>query len=250
MVATMDANSAAPRPELWLVRHGETEWSRDHRHTSFTDLPVQERMRPEILAPPKENPDGKALNSSSYDALMRLSTLDDCIQDALTTRDRIADEIEGILAANKEDLSAVESVAETEDGLGTVEAAVTAEKRRVVAARRRRDELQANIEYRRENMQTGRDRQAEADTSLLEQRAKCAQNKSLIEKTIEDITGQRRRVCEDLLRIFPIEPVPGKALAFTIRGLLLPNSVFDDVKEDVASAALGYVAQVVNILSP
>jgi broad specificity phosphatase PhoE len=24
--------------ELWVVRHGETEWSRDHRHTSVTDL--------------------------------------------------------------------------------------------------------------------------------------------------------------------------------------------------------------------
>lgn len=28
------------RPEVWLVRHGQTEWSRDGKHTSSTDLPL------------------------------------------------------------------------------------------------------------------------------------------------------------------------------------------------------------------
>lgn len=236
-------NFRHPLPQNCILFH-----LKDGIYTSFTDMPVADQSRGSDLAPPKETPEGP-LNSSSYDAIMRLNTLDDCIQDALATRDRLAQEIETILEDNRDTIEAVEQVPEAEERLRTVEAAVVAERRRVEATRRKVEEKKANTKRRRALIQEGQESQSDKELSLTEQRAKHAALKDSNDQIQDDIAGQRRRLCEDLQKVYPIEPVIGKSLLFTVRDLVLPNGEFEDVKEDMTAAALSYVAEMVTLLS-
>ena len=70
--------------EVWLVRHGETEWSRDHKHTSTTELPLTDvgeevaralaaklagrRLRPRAHQPAAARPAYRRAGRASRDA--------------------------------------------------------------------------------------------------------------------------------------------------------------------------------------
>jgi hypothetical protein len=219
----------------------------DGVYSNLTDLPPVET--PLQAAGQKATADGSALSSSSYDALMRLANLDECVQDALATREKLESQISYILQQNERSLNIASDAAAAQEKLALTKNYVTMERKRVRAAVKQKEELIASIKTRKEAMVQGRASQEKIRSHLPEAQERLVSSEHLLHQNAEEMKGQIRRIAEDLLAIYPIEPIPDKPLAFTIAGLALPNSSFEDIDREGVAAALGHTAHLVYLLS-
>lgn len=187
--------------------------------------------------------------TSTFDELMRLLNLDDCIQDALATREKLASQISSLLDKQKEDRQLLQSAAQAQDSLAATNRAVGTVQKQIKAAQTRRSELQASLRARRDAIRSGTLSQEKCQSHLNSARSNLASHVSLHQEAQRDLAGQIRRICEDILQIYPIESVPQKALSFNIHGLPLPNATSPSLDPATAAAALGHVAHVTQLLS-
>lgn len=219
----------------------------DGVYSNLTDLPPIEA--PLQAARQRATADGTVLSSSSYDTLMKLANLDECVQDALATREKLESQISSILQPKEGPLNVTSAAAESMEKLALTKNYVAMERKRVRAAVKRKEDLTASIKSRKEAMVQGRANQRKIQSHLPEAQERLVTSEHLLNKNSEEVKGQVRRIAEDLLTIYPIEPIPDKALAFTIAGLALPNSCFEDIDREVVAAALGHAAHLVYLLS-
>jgi hypothetical protein len=194
---------------------------------------------PNKMSDPRQAP---PIPTSSYNALMKLASLESSIDDAMETQRQIVGQINEILESIPEDRS---GLAEEEVVLADKYVAVQQRTNRL--AEKRRDELRSSLESRRAAMAEGRKVQANAEEDIRNNREKLAGSRDLVDSTEIQIHGQRRRICTELADIFPITPIPNAPpLSFEICSIPLPNSVYNaaiakSVSEDVLSASLGLV---------
>lgn len=198
--------------------------------------------------PPKKFPprQGHPQLTSSYNALMRLATLEHSIQDALATQDLLKKQINDLMASRSDERL---QVTEAEDKLRLTTKYVAAEQKAVKSSIEQIEQLNSSISDRRDMIIDGRSLMEKTDQDMNNALAKLSGDKEQCRKIKDDIRGQRRRICEDLNRIFKIEPLSdGKPLQFQIRGIHLPNAedygggMLTYAQEDELSAALGHVA--------
>lgn len=230
-----------PLPQNCVLFHLD-----DGIYTSFTDLAADDTPEPQLRTAQKSM---AVANTSSYDALMKLANLDECIQDALQTRLKLEADINVLLAKNKAACVSPEQIEMQKEKGNRTKHALTAEKKQVEQLRNKKAELQKSRERRKQVMtevvEVGK---AASDIPAVRQEA-AEVIRADIERLFDLSTGQIRRVCEELLQIYPIEAIKHRALQFTIRNIYLPNSVFDDTNRDEIAAALGYTGQLVRYLA-
>lgn len=230
-----------PLPQNCILLHLS-----DGIYTSFTDLPADTRSEVDHLIDHKE---GLRRPGAPFDALMQLANLDECIQDAVKVRMQLEDDINKIISDAH--LLGVDDdeISEPESDDPRTEAALTVEQKHLRQLTKRRDEKQESLTKRRKALTECHEELAKT-RRLIEERGKsCQEVENLLQQTDKDATGQVRRICEALLTIYPIEPIKGRTLQFTIRGIHLPNSNYNDTNRDEIAAALGFSAQLVHHLS-
>jgi len=233
-----------PFPQNCLLLHLS-----DGIYTGFTDLPLDEP----VLAAPLPSKQAHGLQStSSFDALMRLSNLDDCIQDALATRETLTTQISNLLEDQKQSLDAINASSQAEQNLASTNRSIATSRKLLKSAQSRRAELQRGLKIRRTAMTSENMEKEKEQTRLDSILANVTDRRTLLKTTKLEITGQTRRICEDLLAIYPIESFEQKPLSFTIRDLHLPNAASTSASEAdpaTTAAALGHVAHIVYLLS-
>lgn len=194
----------------------------------------------------------RTLPSSTFDSLLRLGKLDDSIQDALATRDRLAADLETLLRQHKSALEDRDRVAEADDRIKTISYARTLVGKQIAKARAQISEKRTSLSQRRELMQSDLKHRSGAFTSIRDSRTTALPaSRDELSALQTSIHAQRRRVASTLSDIYPITPLPGnKALCFKILDIHLPNSDdLDAVSAEHLAASLGYVAAIVERIS-
>ncbi|PGH03565.1 hypothetical protein GX51_03991 [Blastomyces parvus] len=235
-----------PLPTNCIVFHFQ-----DGVYTSLTDIPPVQQLPASVAtaAGGKASDDSHLQSTSSYDALMRLANLDDCIQDALATREKLESQINAILEKNHGAINTLSRKSQAIEKLSSVKRATASARKQLRQSKQHKEEIQRSLEARRDAMARGRASQEKTKSYLSEAQSSMSASEALLQKTTEDSMGQIRRICEDLHAIYPIEPIPEKPLAFTICSRALPNSTFEDMDKESIAAALGYTAHLVYLLS-
>ncbi|KAK6363266.1 hypothetical protein TWF730_000709 [Orbilia blumenaviensis] len=220
----------------------------DGCYTIFSEL--DPKLVKKYVAPrPTQRALAEAAESCSFDAILKLKNLEECIYDAMETQAHVEQQMESIASSNAAYLSNTRALGMESLELKDARKIVSRERKRLEALKKHRDALKESISGRKAAIDAGVENRVVAKLHL--QNAKLLLHQKVVEasNTVAAMGTRRKVILDYLTKIYPIEHIPEQPLNFTICNLHLPNEPPEGHNEDVIAAALGYVAHLVYLLS-
>ncbi|KAI8979721.1 UV radiation resistance protein and autophagy-related subunit 14-domain-containing protein [Mycotypha africana] len=193
----------------------------------------------------------RSKRSYTYNSLMKLNTLMECIFDTRKSADEIRESIQEILTEEERGFKLKRELSERRTELVEKEARIMKQKKA----------LKAKIQ----TLQSQKERLANFEMKLADSYKRCIinseelqenecileENSKMRQNVFRLLNRRKKELIADLFSIYPIEQKKSfdDSQQFSIRGLNLPNSVFDGQDEERIATALGFTAHLVSMLA-
>jgi len=191
-----------------------------------------------------------AKRSYTYDAIMRLNNIENCLIDMQRSRDDVMSNIGQILEKEKSKLVLQREKSSSLLRLSRYHTEIADQSKALEENRRRINTLRENIRSRRAALEEAKKRyQTGNDYLEMVVLKRIAVLSEALSKTSSKLYARQKELAADLLAIFPIEPAHTETFTFKILGVPLPNSVFTGCDDETVSTALGFASHLIHMLA-
>ncbi|KAF9912800.1 hypothetical protein EC991_008662 [Linnemannia zychae] len=209
-----------------------------------TEHPHNQSMEPIATIP------GAGVSRSyTYETVMRLNNLHECIADTKQSRDEIKHSIEAAMSKENAPMILQKRRGEYTERLWHLQRQVGHELNVLEEAQDRAEALRQEHATRRKALADSRERGRTQDMYLEENLNNLAKNKESLFHVLKEYSAKRTELIATLFTIFPITESEGDPNLLLICKVPLPNSVYTGMDEDMVSIALGFACQLVVMLA-
>ncbi|KAF9132095.1 hypothetical protein BGW39_000814 [Mortierella sp. 14UC] len=209
-----------------------------------TDHPHTQSLEPIATIP------GAGMSRSyTYETVMRLNNLHECIADTKKSRDEIKHSIEAAMNRENAPMILQKRRGEYTERLWHLQRQVGHELNALEEAHDRAEALRQEHAARRKALADSRERGQTQDMYLEENINNLTKNKECLFHVLKEYSAKRTELIATLFTIFPITESEGDPNLLMICKVPLPNSVYTGMDEDMVSIALGFACQLVVMLA-
>lgn len=248
---TIDSKTPFARNSLIIIMTDGCYIEPSRKSKSMVDLQIKARnLSP---APPSAGRSpvlGGPTSSITYDSLMKIQTLEECIHDSHRAQSDILEKIQ--VGLDDSGFMCNQNISMLSDQLDRTRNSIELTRSETASIRRQIHHLKSSIQQRRQVLDHGRTLCAgPALKATAKVMGALSASRIVLQALQETHVSHMSRIATHLGQIFPIEP-SRKPLQFSICGVYVPdlptllNHTFD---EDEVGASYGFLAQLVDSLS-